>query len=609
MALPRPRGRRGPVLALAATVLAAFLLLAGLAVAVPVPRLLSDELRYTIAADSLAHGDGLRLRGAEYGFGPVYPAVLAAILSLVSDRETAYPLFKVVNALLFSLTAVPLYLLARRLLPPWWSLGVAALSVVIPSSVYVSLVMTESAAYAVASLALLAIVLALERPTVPRQLAVLGAVALAYLTRAQFFALFPAYVAALGLLWAVVPVRRPRAVRALVGLWPTLGALGIGVVLVVAVPLVGGRSPVGLPAAYGELWDRYDPIDVARLFVYHLAALELYLAVVPLAVCPIVLSRLLRDARAGSETAGAFASAFLALNVSLLLVAAAFASAPAGLGHLHDRYLFYVFPLWLVVVAVWLHDGLPRPVLASALGVALALALPAATPFALIAAEDGAEAGAVVTYLWSWINASVFETFPDEVSGRRVLALFVVTLVTATLLVPRRLRLGLGALLVAVVVLATAIAWRDSVRTAGDFEAVLPDGRDWVDATVGPRDRVTSLYLSAECDGAAWTGNALLLTEFFNRSVARAVHVAERDGSFLPSADVRIASDGAIVLESGGPLRARTLLGPPGIAFRGRRLATGTAMPLVLWRVVEPVRLVRERSATELQQALCAAVS
>ena len=75
------------------------------------------------------------------------PAVLASILAVVPDRESAYPLFKLANALLFALAAAPIYLVVRRLLDPAWSLAVAALSLVVPSSIYVSLVMTESAAY------------------------------------------------------------------------------------------------------------------------------------------------------------------------------------------------------------------------------------------------------------------------------------------------------------------------------------------------------------------------------------------------------------------------------------------------------------------------------
>jgi hypothetical protein len=592
---------------LGGTVLAASLVLAGLALLVPMPRILSDELRYTIAASSLADGDGLGLRGTEYGFGPVYPAVLAAILAVVPDRETAYPLFKLANALLFALASVPIYLVGRRLLPPAWSLAVATLSLAIPSSIYVSLVMTESAAYPAAWLAILAIVLALERTSPTRQLAVLSAIVLAYLTRAQFATLFPAFVAALGLLWIVVPARRPRSIRELAGLWPTLGALALGLVLVVIAPVATGSAPFAVPSAYEDLWTGYDLVDVGRWFVYHLAALEVLLVVVPLAVSPIVLGRLLRDARAGDERAGAFATAFVTVNAAVILVTAAFASTPAGFDNLQDRYLFYVVPLWLVVLGVWLGDGLPRPVLATAVGVGLALALPGLVPFEEIAADDGAEVGAVVTHLWAQINATAFESFPEAVSGRRLLALFVVVLLAAVLLVPRRLALGLGAVVAAVLLVSTAIAWRDSLRTADDFEATLPVDREWVDEAIGEEMPVTSLYVSAPCAGARWAGNALLLTEFFNRAVTSAAHVAEPDGSLLPSTDVRVAADGSLVRESGGTFPADAVLVPVGIALRGDKLATGTAVPLVLWRVDGPVRLAGARSTRELQGIVCSA--
>ena len=57
------------------------------------------------------------------------------------------------------------------------------------------------------------------------------------------------------------------------------------------------------------------------------------------------------------------------MNALLLVTAAAFTSTEFGLERLHDRYLFYAVPLWLVVLAVWLHDGLPRPLVATAIGV------------------------------------------------------------------------------------------------------------------------------------------------------------------------------------------------------------------------------------------------
>ena len=124
-----------------ALLVASFLVLGGLALLVPAPRSLADEVRYAAAAGALADEGSLSVRGEDYGFGPAYPAVLATILAVVPDRDTAYPIFKLANALLFALALVPIYLIARRLLPPAWSFGVAALALAIPTSVSVSLVM------------------------------------------------------------------------------------------------------------------------------------------------------------------------------------------------------------------------------------------------------------------------------------------------------------------------------------------------------------------------------------------------------------------------------------------------------------------------------------
>ncbi len=114
--------------------------------------------------------------------------------------------------------------------------------------------------------------------------------------------------------------------------------------------------------------------------MYHLADIELYLAVVPLAVAPIVLTQLVRRGRAGAAVDSAFASLFLAANATGLLVVAAFTSTPWGYDRLHDRYAFYLLPLWLIVFVVWLADGLPRPLVATATGVVLALVLPGDSP-------------------------------------------------------------------------------------------------------------------------------------------------------------------------------------------------------------------------------------
>ena len=204
----RPRRGLAPLLVLAGIVLAAFALYTWLASLVDVPRVHPDEVRYLIAASSLVEGEGLTLRGDEYGFGPLYALVLAAILWLSSGVDPAYDLWAA-NALFFALTAVPVYLLARRLVSPWWAVCAAGLAVAIPSSISVATVMTESLAYLTSAWALYATALALERPTLLRQLAVLGTVAAAFLTRAQLGGLYLSWLLGLALLWMIVSERGP----------------------------------------------------------------------------------------------------------------------------------------------------------------------------------------------------------------------------------------------------------------------------------------------------------------------------------------------------------------------------------------------------------------
>src|SRR4029079_3700242 len=201
----------GPLLVLGAIVVGAFLLYVLLATGVDGPRVHPDEELYTMGASSLAGGQGLTLRGQHFGFGPLFPALLAAIIRLTGSVDAAYEWFKFANAFCFALTAVPVYLLARRLASAWWAVLAAGLSVAIPSAISIGTVMTESVSYPATALALYATAVALERPTVFRQFAVLAAVAVAFLIRPQFGVLYATWIGALGILWLIAPRSRTTA--------------------------------------------------------------------------------------------------------------------------------------------------------------------------------------------------------------------------------------------------------------------------------------------------------------------------------------------------------------------------------------------------------------
>jgi hypothetical protein len=595
-----PRRDRRPAVALGLVVVGAFALYAVLSLAVHGPRVHPDEERYLIAASSLVEGKGLTLRGEDYGFGPLLALVLAAILRAAGSIDAAYDWFKAANALFFALAAVPVYLLARRLVSGWWALAAAALSVAIPSSISVATVMTESLSYLATAWALYAIALALERPTVVRQLGVLAATAVAFLTRPQFGILYLTWVGGLAVLWWLAPWARPRTRADLVRFWPTALPPVLALIAFVA-RLAAGASARDSLGAYWELWRGYDPLQVGKWFVYHLGDFAVYLAIVPLAVAPIVLWELGRSGRAGSRPAAAFVALFTAANVSGLLVVAAFTSTPWGYDRLHDRYGFYLLPLWLVGLVVWLASGLPRPLVATAIGVVAALTLPFVLPFHQLANEAGIDT--VPGALWVRVEAEL--AGPGPASGGLALALFVLVLLAATLFLPRRIAtIGLPLAVVAIFAVTSYLAWERMIGAPEDRVFAGGLDRDWIDASVPDGASVTKLYADTSC-GSALERHALFLTEFFNSTVDRAAYIAGSVPDGLPIERVDVAPSGTLEL-SGNPLRAEYVYTQPGIQLAGRRVAEGTAARLVLWHIGGPVRVVGAASSEELRRRACA---
>src|SRR5207247_4307251 len=130
-----------------------------------------------------------------------------------------------IGSVVMSLTAIPVYCLARRVLTPLPSLVAAALAVAVPSLMYTGTLITYTDYYPVFACVALALVLMLDRPTLPRQLTLLALCLLAFLTRTQAIVLVPA-VATAPLLLVWLDRRRLRMLadfRALYGI--LLGAV------------------------------------------------------------------------------------------------------------------------------------------------------------------------------------------------------------------------------------------------------------------------------------------------------------------------------------------------------------------------------------------------
>ena len=335
--------------------------------------------------------------------------------------------------------------------------------------------------------------------------------------------------------------------------------------------------------------------------MYHLGDFAVYLAIVPVAVAPIVLWQLGRAGRAGSRPAAAFVALFAAANVSGLLVVAAFTSTPWGYDRLHDRYGFYLLPLWLIGLVVWLAWGLPRPLLAGAIGAVAAFALALTLPFGQLANEAGIDT--VPGALWVRIEAEL--AGPGPASGRLALGLFVVGLVAATFFLPRRIAVVALPAAVAVTFAVTSYyAWQRMIEAPEDKVFAGGLARAWIDERVPADVPVTKLYIDTSC-GSALERHALFLTEFFNETVDRAVYVGDSVPDGLPIERVDVAPSGTLE-QSGNPLVADYVFTQPGIRLAGRRVAEGTNAGLVLWRVDGPVRVVGAASNAELRRNVCA---
>ena len=559
---------------LAAIVLASFALRAWLSRGMVGPFIMVDELIFADLARSLAAGDGLRVRGEPYFLSVVYPLLIAPAYAAFDALPTAYAAVKTLNALLMSLAAVPTYLLARRVLAQPLSLVAAALAVAVPSMVYTGTVMSENAFYPLFLTSVLLLVLVLERPTPARQALLFASVGLAIATRVQGLALVPAILLAPLLLVAVG--RRPW--RSLGRFWGLYAVLGGGALLALAVQTARGRSLSDLLAAYSIVGrSDYDAVEVARYFLYHLAELDLYLGVLPVAALVVVTAVARRLGPAVPE----FVAGALAVSLSVLLVVGAFASVFIST-RIQERNTFYLAPLPLIALLVWVDRGAGRPPALTAAAAVGAGLLPLTIPFERFI-ETGATSDTLALLpIWSAYGSLLFDSIDATVlaGGALVAALFV--------LVPRRYALAVPAATLLYFAVVSHNVWfgEHGFRQASVgalYQGIRTGDRDWLDAAVPGAAEVAIL----------WTGLPDRFTvnqnEFFNRSVGRIYFVGGATPGGLAETEATVSADGDVHLVDGSRIEARYVLVDTTITPDGEAVARDPGWGLTLWRLDGPL--------------------
>jgi hypothetical protein len=564
---------------LAALTAASAVLRYALAKRMVAPWIMVDELVYSELAKSLAATGHFAIRdapSAPYGF--VYPLLVAPAYRLFGSVPAAYDAAKAINSVAMSLVTIPTYLLARRVLPTGLSLLAAAFAVAVPSMAYTGTLMTENAFYPLFVLFALVLVRMLERPTLGRQLVLVALFGLAFVTRTQAVALVPAMLTApLAAAWA--GRGGTRALRAFVPLYAVTGAAAA---VIAAIQLARGRSLTALLGAYEAAGKQhYAPGAVAHWLLLHAGELDLYVGVVPLAAF-LVLAATVRGL---PRRVRVFVVATGTLSFWLVLEVAAFASTVPIPARVEERNMFYVAPLLVVALLVWIDRGLPRPPRVAAAAAVVVASLPAALPFTKLIGTPTTSDTLVLVLFWR-LHDHLLTGAALRASGIAAAAALAATF----LLVPRRAWLLLPAVVwgVFVAVEAAALDRVHGFRQASAgalFQGITAPHRDWIDRIVGRHARVAVIWSGLVDAHVIWEN------EFFNRSVGRVYFVGPPLPGGLPETRVRFHRASGLLTQRGGrPVRTHYALADGSFEPVGRKLAADPRKGVALYRVLGPFR-------------------
>ncbi len=528
-----------------------------------------DELIYSELAKSFAESGRFLVRDqATAAYGIVYPILIAPAWALFDAVPHAYAAAKAINAVVMSLAAVPAYFLARRVLSSGYALAAAALSVAIPSMVYTATLMTENAFYPLFLTAALMLVLWLERPTALRTALLLGVCLVAYLTRQQALALLPALVTAPFLVAGRQAIRRYALLY---------GVAAAGVIGVVLVQVARGASPLGVFGAYEVAGKtHYSVREVAKWFLYHVAELDLSLGVLPFAALLLLVLMWRRLA----ERDRIFVAAAVSLSAWLVLEVAIFASEQTF--RIEERNMFYVAPLFLIALLLWIERGALRPEPATVIAATVAAGLPLVVPYEDFIGLNAVSDTAALLPLGWLVERGLALSDVDLV----VLAGCVVAGV-AFLFVPRRYVLVLPALvLVYFAVSQHPIVAEHRFRAAQHlFGGITNPHRDWIDRAVGRSGDV----------GIVWTGTSDKFTvwenEFFNRSVGTIYTTGPAvPGGLAQTPLVVDRRTGFLRRPDGTLVRSPFALTDASLELKGRLAAEDVKKQMFLYRLDGPLR-------------------
>lgn len=554
----------------------------------PVPAIFPDELIYSDLARGLAESLRFTVRDESFPvltYGPLYPALLAPAYA-VFDPPQAYAVAKIANALLISSTVVPAYLLSRSFLERRKAFVFAALVLLTPGFAYSSRIMTESLFFPVFMLCALMMFRALVLPSNSRQASLLATLLLAFLARGQGIVLYPAYLLAV---LVYVSVTRPAGTSSVSGYLRALRSYALSVAPAAAgifaaafLQISGIASPLAALGAHARVLRRLDPLAAPKWGLYHVAELDLSLGVAPFAAFVLLAVTVLRP-RQIERTHAAFVAVTAALSLTLLAMVALYATQ-SDVQRIQERYVVYLFPLYVLAVLVW-SEKRPQAGPRAAILVTAVAALPLVLPFSrLLNYHAFASTPGLVP--WVVLRDGLGRLTPYVVLAVSLLMAFALLRYRLTPLLPLIMASYLG--LVSLFVAVSYIELSRSARVWGLGNAA----SSWIDRAVGRDANVAVLWAGSRAERRRQ--RTIYENEIFSRSVRRVYVVRGALPYTLPTTRVR-AVGGRLLLPSGSNLRAEYVLADARVPVVGAALAFNGSTGQTLYRVGGPVRIRAER--------------
>jgi hypothetical protein len=572
-------------------VLVAFVTRALLDRRVQAPWIMVDELQYAMTSRSFWSVGHYLFRAHPESIKSIYPALISPAWA-AGSTHTAYTLIKVINTALMTAGAIPLYLWGRRLVTPLWALLAVVLYLAMPGFAFTGEILTENAFVPALVLALFSIAVAIERPSLIRQLLALGAVGLAIAVRLQgvvLLVVLPSAIVLAVLLDAVAaaPGERRRVVgRRLWQFWPSIGGLAFAAFVYVGYQAARGVSLSSGLGIYQDVTNaHYSFVPAVRWIVYHFGDISFALGIIPVAALIVLLGLACRRETAPGPAERAFVAVATSAVVWTVLQIGTFASHFSL--RIEERYMFSVFPVLLLAVAVWLGRGLPRPPALTALAVLIPIAFVLTLPL-----ETLVGTGAFYTDTFGLIPYWRLTTLLTGGAGDARILLALGALVAGGLFaaLPRPwARLVVPAALAGYLMLASASVFAEVafISSATRHAGGLVGDPSWIDHAIGKDKRVEFLY-TTDID---LDQHILWQDEFWNQSVRRVFGVTSQDPS-IPDVTAPLDRSGRIVpqLPASSPdARPRYVVAANTLNVDGTRIAT--AGSLALYRVRAPLRL------------------